>query len=324
MHAARERWPGPPHVGLYEERYRAIGGYSTGMKQRVKLEALVRGRLSCSTSRPAASTGRPRRDARAGPTDQDQVRDRRHRRQPPLEIGRVWLPRGDRCEAPPRRSTQGVHRADGVAIEVEEGARLSRGLIGHHGRWPTAGQHSGVAEEERIRHRARPIASWVRRWFTSTAPPGLRPLPRRAARGSPNPRTTRPAGASRAARRRSRPWDIGRSSGPGGSIYDLGYQAYDGPRLGRGSAVQALFRQTIASCFGIGRGGRAKIAPLVLAALAILPAVLAVGFSALAAQAGPAGGAIEDASPICYQSYHGLVAILIMLFCAAQAPAFRP
>ena len=25
------------HVGLYEERYRRIGGYSTGMKQRVKL-----------------------------------------------------------------------------------------------------------------------------------------------------------------------------------------------------------------------------------------------------------------------------------------------
>ena len=30
------------HVGLYEERYRPIGGYSTGMKQRVKLaQALV-------------------------------------------------------------------------------------------------------------------------------------------------------------------------------------------------------------------------------------------------------------------------------------------
>jgi ABC-2 type transport system permease protein len=110
------------------------------------------------------------------------------------------------------------------------------------------------------------------------------------------------------------------SSGPGGSIYDLGYQAYDGPRLGRRSAVVALFTQTIRACFGIGRGGRAKIAPFVLAGLAILPAVLAVGFAALAAQAGPAGGAIEDASPINYASYHGLVAVLIMLFCGAQAP----
>jgi ABC-2 type transport system permease protein len=110
------------------------------------------------------------------------------------------------------------------------------------------------------------------------------------------------------------------ASGPGGSIYDLGYQSYDGPRLGRRSAVRAHFTGTIRACFGIGRGGRAKIAPFTLAALAILPAVLAVGFSALAAQAGPAGGAIEDASPIRYETYHGFVAILIMLFCAAQAP----
>src|SRR6476619_2809313 len=41
--AARERTAEVlRHVGLYEERYRAMGGYSTGMKQRVKLaQALV-------------------------------------------------------------------------------------------------------------------------------------------------------------------------------------------------------------------------------------------------------------------------------------------
>lgn len=41
--AARERTADVlRHVGLYEERYRSIGGYSTGMKQRVKLaQALV-------------------------------------------------------------------------------------------------------------------------------------------------------------------------------------------------------------------------------------------------------------------------------------------
>ena len=107
--------------------------------------------------------------------------------------------------------------------------------------------------------------------------------------------------------------------GRGGSIYDLGYQTYDGPRLGRRSAVVALFSQTLRACYGIGRGGRAKIAPFTLAALAILPAVLAVGFSALAAQAGGAGSALEDVSPIRYETYHGLIAVLIMLFCAAQA-----
>jgi ABC-2 type transport system permease protein len=82
----------------------------------------------------------------------------------------------------------------------------------------------------------------------------------------------------------------------------------------------ALFAQTVRACFGIGRGGRAKIAPFTLAALAVLPAVLAVGFSALAAQAGRPASAIEAASPIRYETYQSIVGILIMLFCAAQAP----
>jgi len=110
------------------------------------------------------------------------------------------------------------------------------------------------------------------------------------------------------------------ATGPGGSIYDLGYRGYDGPRLGRRSAVRALFAHAVRTCFGIGRGGRAKIPPFVLSGLAILPAVIAVGFSALAAQAGPGGEAIEQASPIRYDSYYGLVGILVMLFCAGQAP----
>jgi ABC-2 type transport system permease protein len=110
------------------------------------------------------------------------------------------------------------------------------------------------------------------------------------------------------------------ASSPGGSIYDLGYQSYTGPRLGRRSAVRALFSQTVQWCFGIGRGGRAKIAPFALAGIAILPAVIAIGFAAIAAQAGPGGEQIENASPIRYESYHNLISVLIMLFCAAQAP----
>jgi ABC-2 type transport system permease protein len=108
------------------------------------------------------------------------------------------------------------------------------------------------------------------------------------------------------------------ASGPGGSIYDLGYQGYDGPRLGARSATDALFRHTLRAAFGLGRSGRAKIAPMGLAALAIFPALIGVGIAALSAQAGRAFP--EDASPVRYETYQGLAATLIMLFCAAQAP----
>jgi len=109
------------------------------------------------------------------------------------------------------------------------------------------------------------------------------------------------------------------ASGPGGSIYDLGYQGYDGPRLGRRAAASALLRASMATAFGIGRGGRAKIAPLAIAGLAILPAILAVGIAALAAQAG-AGSALDQASPVRYETYQSLTITLLVLFCAAQAP----
>jgi ABC-2 type transport system permease protein len=111
-----------------------------------------------------------------------------------------------------------------------------------------------------------------------------------------------------------------RASGPGGSIYDLGYQGYEGPRLGREAAIRALFWHTIRSCYGIGRGGRAKLAPFTLAALAIVPAVVGVGITALARQTGELGSAIESQSPIRYATYHGLVSVLVLLFCAVQAP----
>ncbi len=109
-------------------------------------------------------------------------------------------------------------------------------------------------------------------------------------------------------------------SGPGGNIYDLGYQSYDGPRLGRRAALGALFQGTLRACFGIGRGGRAKIVPILIGVLVMLPAVLAIGISALAAQVPGDTDVLEDASPVRFATYAGLIQILVMLFAAAQGP----
>lgn len=106
----------------------------------------------------------------------------------------------------------------------------------------------------------------------------------------------------------------------GGSIYDLGYRNYDGPRLGRRHAIRALFLQTLRACYGIGRGGRAKLAPVILGILATLPAVVAVGVAALARQAGAPPGLVEEASPISHDTYYNAITTLVVLFCAAQVP----
>ncbi len=106
--------------------------------------------------------------------------------------------------------------------------------------------------------------------------------------------------------------------GVGGSIYDLGYQRYDGPRLGRRHAVRALYAHSLRGAFGIGRGGRAKVVPIGLTVLAIIPAVVAVGFNALLARSGAAGGEIR--SPIRYDTYYAYIQTLVGLFVAAQAP----
>ena len=100
-----------------------------------------------------------------------------------------------------------------------------------------------------------------------------------------------------------------------GSIYDLGYRRYDGPRLGRRHAIEALFVHGVRAVFGLGRSGRAKIAPLVLGGLIALPAVVSVGFGALAGNA-----AREGFNPITLEGYLPFAQTLLVFFVAAQAP----
>ncbi|OGO58031.1 MAG: hypothetical protein A2V85_01955, partial [Chloroflexi bacterium RBG_16_72_14] len=61
------------------------------------------------------------------------------------------------------------------------------------------------------------------------------------------------------------------------------------------------------------------IVPIGLAALATIPAVVALGVAALARQLG-ADEMMEAASPIRYESYYPLIANVVFLFAAAQAP----
>ena len=59
----------------------------------------------------------------------------------------------------------------------------------------------------------------------------------------------------------------------GGVIHDLGYQRYDGPRLGRRQIVAALAWHSFRSAFGFGRGAKSKIVPVIVMIAICLPAI---------------------------------------------------
>jgi ABC-2 type transport system permease protein len=109
----------------------------------------------------------------------------------------------------------------------------------------------------------------------------------------------------------------GGASSPTGSIFDIGYRGYDGPRLGRRHAVAALFRHSLRSVFGIGRPARAKILPLVCLAIPALIATVIVGMSALIARLGR-GAQIPNLPG--HAELFGLVGAFVTILVAAQAP----
>jgi ABC-2 type transport system permease protein len=110
------------------------------------------------------------------------------------------------------------------------------------------------------------------------------------------------------------------AAGPGGSIYDLGYRGYEGPRLGRRAAVLALLIHSVRTAYGLGRSARSKALPVGLVLAAILPSLLGLGIIALVTQLGRAGEAIEAISPIRYSTLFPFIAVLVFLFSSSQAP----
>jgi ABC-2 type transport system permease protein len=103
------------------------------------------------------------------------------------------------------------------------------------------------------------------------------------------------------------------SQGPAaGVIHDLGYRRYDGQRLGRAQIVRALAWHSLRSAFGIGRGVKAKIVPVVTFGIMCLPAVINAAAVALSS---------SHARIIPYDTYVPAVRVLVItIFIAAQAP----
>jgi ABC-2 type transport system permease protein len=109
------------------------------------------------------------------------------------------------------------------------------------------------------------------------------------------------------------------SPGRAGSIYDLGYRRYEGPRLGRAYAIRSLIVDSFRTAYGIGRGGRSKVAPIVFGAMAVFPSIVIIGVLTLAARLG-VRDEVDGPFLISYDGYFNSISAIIALFCAAQAP----
>jgi ABC-2 type transport system permease protein len=62
-----------------------------------------------------------------------------------------------------------------------------------------------------------------------------------------------------------------------GVIHDIGYQRYEGPRLGRGAVLGALYVHGLRAAFGFGRSAKSKIFPWGVAGIIMLVAVINAG-----------------------------------------------
>jgi ABC-2 type transport system permease protein len=100
------------------------------------------------------------------------------------------------------------------------------------------------------------------------------------------------------------------NTGAAGVIHDLGYRRYDGPRLGRAQIVRALTWHSFRSSWGIGRGVKAKVLPVLAAAAMCLPAFV----NAFAVARG-------SARLFGYDVYVPQLRVVVLtIFLAAQAP----
>jgi ABC-2 type transport system permease protein len=95
-----------------------------------------------------------------------------------------------------------------------------------------------------------------------------------------------------------------------GVIHDIGYRRYTGRRLGRAQIIRALYSHSLRSAFGIGRGAKAKIVPVITFVIMCFPAV------ANAVVVANGGSRIVPYDTYLFQ----LRVVVMIIFIAAQAP----
>ena len=104
-----------------------------------------------------------------------------------------------------------------------------------------------------------------------------------------------------------------------GTVFDIGYQRYEGAREGRNRAINAVFKDGVRIALGLGRGPRAKVLPwFFIAVLSIIALVMAMIIGAAERLGGP-GSAAQLNLPD-HNDYYAIVSMIVFVFAAIVAP----
>ncbi|GAA4689126.1 ABC transporter permease [Phytohabitans rumicis] len=93
-------------------------------------------------------------------------------------------------------------------------------------------------------------------------------------------------------------------------IHDIGYQRYEGPRLGRRYVFGSLYVHGLRTAFGLGRSAKAKIFPWFVLGVVFLTGLV---LAAIRAQVG-------DEVGVTYTGFADMMAWLVVFFVAVVAP----
>jgi ABC-2 type transport system permease protein len=104
-----------------------------------------------------------------------------------------------------------------------------------------------------------------------------------------------------------------------GTVFDIGYQRYTGPREGRWRARFAVYKDGVRNALGLGRSARAKVLPwLFIGVLVAIALIMALVAGATQRFIGP--DAPEQLGLPSHSDYYGIASILIFVFAAIGAP----
>lgn len=104
-----------------------------------------------------------------------------------------------------------------------------------------------------------------------------------------------------------------------GTVFDIGYQNYDGPREGRNRARLSVYKDGLKVSLGIGRGPRAKVLPwMFIGGLVLIGAGMAMAAITIDRLAGD--GTAESVGLPSHSDYYGIASIIMFIFAAISAP----